>query len=57
MIGADGAYRGLEATCDYGAAASDTGEGWIEIHSRYRFEHPDHKAGPSRLEAEPPSWP
>ncbi len=40
MIGVDGAYRGLEATCDYSAAASDTSEGWIEIHSRCRFERP-----------------
>ena len=41
MIGADGAYQGLEATCDYSATASDTVEGWIEIHSRCRFERPD----------------
>ena len=41
MIGVDGAYRGLEATCDYSATASDTSEGWIEIHSRCRFERPD----------------
>ncbi|MDE0416032.1 MAG: hypothetical protein OXI95_03725 [bacterium] len=41
MVGADGAYRGLKATCDYSAAASDTSEGSIEIHSRCRFERPD----------------
>ena len=41
MVGADGAYQGLEATCDYSAAASDTNEGWIEIRSRCRFERPD----------------
>lgn len=41
MIGADGAYRGLTAECDYEAAASDTNEGWIEIHSRCRFNRPD----------------
>ncbi len=41
MIGADGAYAGLEAECNYDASASDTNEGWIEIHSRCRFERLD----------------
>ncbi len=40
MIGVDGAYRGLVAECDYGAQASDADEGWIEIHSRCRFNRP-----------------
>lgn len=41
MIGADAAYQGLAAACDYSAAPSDTNEGRIEIHSRCRFERPD----------------
>ena len=40
MIGVDGAYQGLVAECDYGAQASDADEGWIEIHSRCRFNRP-----------------
>ena len=41
MVGAEGAYLGLTAECDYDAAASDAKEGWTEIHSRCRFTRPE----------------